>query len=99
MKKLATLMFLAAAPVMAQPGMQQGQGQMPDMAAMFMQRFDADKDGKVSLAEFLDPSEKQFRAMDTNGDGAIDQNEINAFDQMMRQRMEQMRKQQGGQDN
>lgn len=99
MRKLPILVLLAAAPVFAPTGMAQ-QGQMPDLAAMFTQQFDTDKDGKVSLEEYLDPQveqmEQQFNNMDTNGDGVVDQSEIQAMADMMRQRMEQMRQQQGG---
>lgn len=89
MKKIAILMLLATAPVFAQPPMQ---GQMPDMSASFMQRFDTNQDGKVSLAEFLNPTEKQFREMDQNNDGSVDKAEIDLITKKMVERMEQIRK-------
>ena len=109
MRKLATVLVLATAPVFAQTPMQgqgmqgegmRGQGQMPDMAAMFMRQFDADENGKVTMAEFIQPSqerlEQQFKEMDSNGDGVIDRQEIDKVAEMMRQRMEQMRQQGSG---
>lgn len=43
--------------------------------ANFIEKFDQDGDGKVSLAEFPTP-EKRFSQMDKNGDGYIDQTEV-----------------------
>ena len=53
----------------------------------------------MEKAEFLKPFEMQFDMMDGNHDGALTRDEINKFQEMMRQRMEQMRQrmQQGGQ--
>ena len=60
---------------------------------MFLQHADQDRDGKVSEAEFLKPSQEQFKRMDTNGDGYLTPDEIRQFDARMRQRMQQMRQQ------
>ncbi len=68
----------------------------PSLADSFMSSLDANKDGKVDRAEFLKPYEAQFRSMDRNGDGAIDRAEIEAVEQQVRRRMEQLRRQQGG---
>ncbi|MGB0712057.1 MAG: hypothetical protein ACPGUC_00720 [Gammaproteobacteria bacterium] len=70
---------------------------MPDPRAMFIDKMDTDKDGKVSLDEFRAPGDKMFAAMDSNGDGQIDVQEAQAFHQQMMQRMQQMRQQMGGQ--
>ncbi|MGB0722415.1 MAG: hypothetical protein ACPGU7_08455 [Gammaproteobacteria bacterium] len=86
---LAAAMF--AAPALAQ------QGGMPNAQAMFIDKMDTDKDGKVSLDEFRAPGDKMFAAMDSNGDGMIDTAEAKAFHQQMMQRMQQMRQQFGGQ--
>lgn len=101
MKTIAPMLLLAfAAPVAAQsqgggmPGYGQQSGQArPDPAQMFIQQLDADKDGKVSLEEFLAPGKKQFAQIDKNGDGYITQDEAQAFQEEMRKRMEQMRQQ------
>lgn len=91
---IATLLILAA-PLCAQTG---GQPQNP--AQGFMMRFDQDKSGSVTLEEFKGPQiqsiEQQFSYMDKNGDGVVDENEINTFFEEMRQRMQQMQQQQGG---
>jgi Ca2+-binding EF-hand superfamily protein len=89
-KLLPVILIAFAAPALAQ-----------DPAEGFLQNFDADGDGKVSLQEFKAPQvqsiEEQFRYMDKNQDGALDTDEIAGFHDEMRQRMEQMHQQQGGQ--
>ena len=67
---------------------------------MFFQQFDANQDGKVSKAEFLQPTEAQFEHMDRDKNGALDAAEVKAFNEEMEQRMQEMRRlmqqQQGG---
>jgi len=91
---IAAMLFLAA-PLYAQTG---GQPQNP--AEGFMMRFDQDKSGGVTLEEYKGPQiqsmEQQFSYMDKNGDSVVDEGEINAFLEEMRQRMQQMQQQQGG---
>jgi hypothetical protein len=41
-------------------------------------RIDADKDGKITLAEFSAPMDKVFAALDANGDGAVSATEVKA---------------------
>jgi Ca2+-binding EF-hand superfamily protein len=65
---------------------------MPDLDTMFFEQFDADKDGKVSKSEFLRPTEAQFDHMDRNKDGALDQAEVKAFNDEMKQRMQEMQR-------
>lgn len=65
-------------------------GEMPDMSQMFMQQFDENKDGKVTLEEFRKPNDKQFYAIDKNRDAIVDGAEIKAYVDMMMQRMEEM---------
>lgn len=48
------------------PGM--GQGMQPGMGRM----MDADRDGKISKAEFVNMGERWFARFDRNGDGMID---------------------------
>jgi Ca2+-binding EF-hand superfamily protein len=96
-KLLPVVLIAFSAPALAQ----QYGGQQQDPAQAFLQNFDADNDGKVSLQEFKAPQvqsiEEQFRYMDQNQDGALDSAEIAAFHDEMRQRMEQMRQHHGGQ--
>ena len=40
-------------------------------AAPFLQRLDANKDGKISLAENRSPATAQFDRADTNKDGSL----------------------------
>lgn len=101
MKNIAPMLLLAfAAPVAAQsqgggmPGYGQPQGgARPDPAQMFIQQLDANKDGKVSLEEFLAPGTRQFGQIDKDGDGYITPDEAKAFQEEMQKRMEQMRQQ------
>jgi len=44
-----------------------------------MQHLDTDGDGKVTEAEFLAKSKERFAKMDSNGDGVIDQADIDAM--------------------
>ena len=41
-----------------------------------LKRLDADKDGKVSLEEFITPMKAHFARMDTNKDGFLDESEL-----------------------
>lgn len=101
MKFYSAVMLLAVSmPLAAQEPGDQGQGQGQDPSQIFMQRFDANQDGSVSLDEFKAPQikaiEQQFTFMDKGNDGNVDRGELDQFAQEMRKRMEQMR-QQGGQ--
>ena len=94
MKKITLLTLIAlSSPLLAE---QAPQGAPPSMSDAFMQQLDADKDGKVSKAEFLKPYEAQFAHIDKNKDGSIDKAEIEAFAAEMRQHMEQLKQQQSG---
>ena len=64
----------AAAPVGVAAGGQQGHGMMQRP----MQTMDANKDGSISKAEYLLPTQARFDAMDTNKDGAISKAEFQA---------------------
>lgn len=88
MKLRVCAFLLATAPFTAL-------AQQPSMAKLFMMQMDADKDGKVSLAEFQKPTEAQFRRMDKNSDGFVDDGEAEAFSKIMEQRLEQMRQKAG----
>jgi Ca2+-binding EF-hand superfamily protein len=90
-KSIIAAMFLSATVLAQQPPM--GQQQMPDLEGMFFQQFDKDQDGTVSKAEFLRPTEAQFDHMDRNDDGVIDRAEVQAFNEEMQQRLEEMQRQ------
>jgi Ca2+-binding EF-hand superfamily protein len=87
-KAIIPLAFLSAAALAQQPPMTQ----MPDLQEMFFMQFDVDKDGKVSKAEFLKPTESQFDHMDANGDGALDQAEVKAFNDEMQNRIQELQR-------
>jgi Ca2+-binding EF-hand superfamily protein len=73
---------------------QQGQmPAMPDLEKMFFQQFDTNQDGVVSKQEFLKPTEAQFNHMDKDGNGALDRNEVKAFNEEMERRMQEMQRQ------
>ena len=68
-------------------------GGMPNMGQMFLQQFDANQDGNVTLQEFRRPSDQQFGVMDHNKDGAVSPAEAQAFSEVMMERMMRMRQQ------
>lgn len=51
----------------------------PIMFRMMFALIDADGDGNVSLGEFQAAHERMFKAMDSNKDGKLTQEEILAF--------------------
>ncbi|MGJ3648895.1 EF-hand domain-containing protein [Sphingomonas sp. GlSt437] len=53
-----------------------------------LERLDADKDGKITRAEFNAPSNRHFDLLDTNHDGVIDQTELAAARAKMHDMME-----------
>ena len=66
---------------------------------MFFDQFDSNKDGVVSKEEFLKPTVEQFNHMDRDKNGSLDQAEVKAFNDEMKQRMQEMQRrmqQQGG---
>ena len=90
MKKTLIALAMISAPALAQ---QPQMPQMPDLEKLFFEQFDTDKDGKVSKAEFLNPTEVQFAHMDRDKNGALDQAEVKAFNDEMKQRMQEMQRQ------
>jgi Ca2+-binding EF-hand superfamily protein len=96
MKKTLIALTLFSSPLLAQ---QPQMPMMPDLEKLFFDQFDTDKDGQVSKAEFLKPTEAQFDFMDGDKNGALDQAEVKAFNDEMKQRMQEMQRQmqqQGG---
>ncbi|ESQ13567.1 MAG: hypothetical protein N838_22050 [Thiohalocapsa sp. PB-PSB1] len=47
-------------------------------AQRFMQQFDTDQDGKVTLDEVKAPQTEQFKAIDADGDGAVSAEEASS---------------------
>jgi hypothetical protein len=93
-KRIVIALVTLSAPVLAQ------QPQMPNLEEIFFQQFDANKDSRVSKAEFLQPTEAQFDHMDRDKSGDLDQAEVKAFNDEMKlriQEMQQRMQQQGGQ--
>lgn len=88
MKRLTVL----AAALIASPlalAMPPHAGGMPDIGEMFLKQFDADKDGKVTRDEFLASREAQFDRIDSNGDGTVDQSELEVLKTELMQHMQQ----------
>lgn len=63
-----------------------GSGMMKRMWTM----SDADKDGRISKAEFTAMSDKRFALLDANGDGYLDDGEREQAQTRMRQHMGNM---------
>ncbi len=76
MKKL--LMFSAAALALTAPAMAEDGKEGKPHHQSFTERYDTDKDGVVSKAEFLAMHEARFAEFDTNGDGTISKEESDA---------------------
>jgi len=95
----AVLLFSTGVPVAQAQGQGPGGEPQKEPAVMFIEQLDTSGDGKVSMEEFIMPvqtqAEGQFKSMDKNSDGFISQDEADAFQKEMQERMEQMRKQQG----
>ena len=90
MHKTLIVLALVSAPAFAQQPPPQ---QMPDLDKMFFEQFDTDGDGKVTKGEFMKPTEAQFEYMDRDKNGALDQAEVKAFNDEMKQRMQEMQRQ------
>lgn len=96
MKQTLIVLTLACAPAFAQQGQMP---QMPDLETLFFQQFDTNQDGQVTRAEFLKPTEAQFDHMDRDKNDSLDYAEVEAFNNEMNQRMQEMQRQmqqQGG---
>jgi Ca2+-binding EF-hand superfamily protein len=52
------------------------EAQHGDMGAKFLQRFDADKDGKISASEWPSKGRMTFADVDANADGAVTADEL-----------------------
>lgn len=65
-------------------------------AQSFMLSLDENKNGTVSQKEFLKPSIDEFKQIDTNSDGAIDDKEAEVYVERMRAMiMERMQQRSG----
>ena len=66
-----------------------GHGRGGMMGQEMMQRYDTDKDGKLSPAEMMpaNADEVMFARLDANADGSVTQDEIDAMHARMQERM------------
>ncbi|MEA3641404.1 MAG: EF-hand domain-containing protein [Lamprobacter sp.] len=72
---------------------------MPDPGETFVKNLDKDGDGKVSPAEFEQPTVDSFKRMDADSDGFATKDEAMAFfEEMQRQMQEQMQQMQQQQE-
>lgn len=74
----------------------QGMPTRPDPAMMAkrqLDRFDSNKDGKVSLKEFLVPATESFQKVDANKDGNLTTDEMIASQKRQMAEFEKMRAQ------
>ena len=73
---LALGMLLAAAPAAAQTnGTTQQAAQQDEAVRLIFQRFDTNKDGNITSAEFLKVGRQDFTAFDANKDGVVSKDE------------------------
>lgn len=97
MKKLLMLSALAMGvgmPVAMAEGGPNGKGPGGRGAYMLQKLFqhhDADKDGVITKAEFLEVAEKRFAEMDADSDGKITKEEAKAHGQEMKEKFEKRR--------
>jgi len=68
MRRLAAAMLWLPCLVMAQD--------FPRTPTEYLRQMDANGDGKVSQAEYVDYMSAGFRRMDTNGDGVLEPEEL-----------------------
>lgn len=92
MNKIAPVLLLAIATPLAA---QQQQQNAPDPSERFMQELDTDRDGKVTLQEFMKPTEDGFREMDENGDGLLSKPEVDAYSKKVQQQYQQQQQGRG----
>lgn len=106
-KSLLIISLLAvASAAMAQtapaPGVKPGPVGVParpdpaEMAKRQLERFDLNKDGKVSLKEFLTPATESFKKIDLNNDGFVTAEELAESHKRQMQEFEKMRAAHGG---
>ena len=87
---IPVLLFAVTTPLAAQ----QQEQTLPDPSERFMLELDTDRDGNVTLEEFMKPTQTGFREMDKNGDGLLTKPEVDAYSKEMQQRMQQSYEQQ-----
>jgi Ca2+-binding EF-hand superfamily protein len=93
MKKLLTALTAGALVTITIPALAEEKMEMDEkeMGAMDMQKMeqmmDANGDGRISKAEFLQGHKKMFNAMDQNKDGQLDTSERQTMMQMMHKGM------------
>lgn len=106
-KSLLIISLLAvASAAMAQtapaPGAKAGPAGVParpdpaEMAKRQLERFDINKDGKVSLKEFLAPASESFAKIDLNHDGFVTAEELAESHKRQMEEFEKMRAAHGG---
>jgi hypothetical protein len=87
---LAGLMSIPAAMAEDTPG-KPPLGMGKDRDNKMFEMLDANKDGGVSLDEFLAPHQKRFVEIDADKNGAISAEEMKSHHEAMREKMKQYR--------
>ena len=83
--------FAFAAALLASPALSQNADAPGHGKNDFMETYDADKDGKVSLDEVRARTEIAFKAFDTDGNGQVSQDEMKAKRQAFREARKEWR--------
>lgn len=89
----AMVLSVAAAPVLAQSGEEDGRkNRIERKLEKMFEKNDADKDGSISKKEFTASAEKRFSDMDKDGDGSLSKDEAKEHAEKMHEKWEEHKK-------
>lgn len=97
----ALLMGAFALSVMATPvlaGEHEGKKDGHFGPGKMIERFDADKNGEVSLGEFQAGHEEKFKKIDTDGNGSLSAAELEAHHAVMKEKRKEWKEKRHGEE-